>query len=600
MILGIRSKLFVVSFGLVLLSIAAAYFFMRVRLETYLVDSLRQDLAVRARLIALKVSAADSPLTDLKSWDALADELGRRASARVTFIRRDGVVVGDSEVPYSDLAQVENHGSRPEVLEALASNVGACRRFSTTVERPMFYVAVPLRSGSELLGVSRVAVPLTQLDRALGQLNGIVTLAVLISLALALILSSVAAQWASRTACSLTAAARSMAGGNLETRTNATGRDEFGELGRALDTLASNLSTTLEELRCQRDRLSGVLGGMQEGVLMLDSEARIVLLNPALREMLLLPADVEGRSPRDVVPHEEVRDFLAGAVELEAPVTQELELGGRKDQRLLIRAAPLLEPEGGVFAVFVDVTEMRRLENLRRDFVANVSHELRTPVTAIRSAGETLKMAFEQDALAASQFVDIIDRNAERLSGLVEDLLDLSRIESREVRLQMEPLEMREVFSQVSMMFRDRAAKKDVVLLEEVEPGVGTILADRRALENVLTNLVDNAVKYGGTGAEVKLSATREGELVRLGVSDTGPGIEARHLPRLFERFYRVDTGRSRELGGTGLGLSIVKHLVESMGAQVSVQSAPGEGTCFSFALHAQASPPTDVGEAEA
>jgi two-component system phosphate regulon sensor histidine kinase PhoR len=265
--------------------------------------------------------------------------------------------------------------------------------------------------------------------------------------------------------------------------------------------------------------------------------------------------------------------------------SKEMELAGLKPRIVLARAGPLAGEPGGVFCVLVDVTEMRRLETLRRDFVANVSHELRTPVTAIRSAAETLQSAMRQDPAAAGMFVDIIDRNAARLHALVEDLLDLSRIESRELELELEPVDLNHLFGQVIDLFRERADKKQIGLTHEVPEDLPMASGDRGALENVLTNLVDNAVKYCGPKSVVTLSAAEDGKFLRVCVCDTGPGIDAAHLPRLFERFYRVDTGRSRELGGTGLGLSIVKHLVEGLGGSVRVASTPGEGTRFSFTV---------------
>jgi two-component system phosphate regulon sensor histidine kinase PhoR len=324
---------------------------------------------------------------------------------------------------------------------------------------------------------------------------------------------------------------------------------------------------------------------MQEGVLMLDEAGRVALINPALREMLLLPADSVGKKPLEVVRHAPLKELLDEAAAGVRSVSREIELSGLKPRRLQARVSPLAGEPGGVFAVFVDVTEMRRLESLRRDFVANVSHELRTPVTAIRSAAETLSISLEYDPGAAAGFVDIIDRNAERLHGLVEDLLDLSRIESRELRLAFEDLDLEQVFEQVLSLFRERAHRKGVALTASVNAGVPPARADRRALEHVLTNLIDNAVKYCPRGATVLLRVEEKDRQLAVFVEDDGAGIEEKHLPRLFERFYRVDAGRSRELGGTGLGLSIVKHLVEAMGGTVSVTSRVGEGTRFSFTL---------------
>jgi two-component system phosphate regulon sensor histidine kinase PhoR len=325
---------------------------------------------------------------------------------------------------------------------------------------------------------------------------------------------------------------------------------------------------------------------MREGILLLDREGQVALANAALREMLLMPADVVGKSPIEIVRHAELKHILDEAPAAAEPRSAEIELGGLEPRRLLVYASALAGEPGGVLAVFVDVTELRRLENVRRDFVANVSHELRTPVASVKSAAETLRRAVETQPESAGEFIEIIERNAERLQRLVEDLLDLSRIESREYRLELEPIELHPVARYVTSLFQDRARAKQMRLSCELPDTLRPVRADRRALEQVLSNLVDNAMKYGSSGGAVLLKAYSEGSGLRVSVRDTGPGIEAKHLPRIFERFYRVDAGRSRDLGGTGLGLAIVKHLVEAMGGRMSVESTPGEGSCFSFTLH--------------
>ncbi len=243
--------------------------------------------------------------------------------------------------------------------------------------------------------------------------------------------------------------------------------------------------------------------------------------------------------------------------------------------------------EGGILTVFVDVTDLRRLESLRRDFVANVSHELRTPVTAVRSAAETLHVSALRDPNpeVAARFVGIIERNAERLQALIEDLLELSKLEAKEFKLRKDPVELPVVAGIVIGLFRERAQKKGIALRVDLPSGLPVVHTDQRALEQVLSNLVENAVKYCPTGASITLSAAADDRSARIRVTDTGPGIPAKHLPRLFERFYRVDAGRSRELGGTGLGLSIVKHLVEAMGGTVTVDSQVGRGSKFEVTL---------------
>lgn len=386
----------------------------------------------------------------------------------------------------------------------------------------------------------------------------------------------------------LTEAARRIQDGDLSTRTlGAHEQEESRELGLALDQLAANLAHTLGELREERDLLSGVLEGMQEGVMLLDAAGDVALMNPAFREMLLVRSDMVGVPLLEVVRHAELKELFDRARKLRSACSGEVEVGGIKPRRLLVRASSFEGAGGGVLAVFFDVTEIRRLESLRRDFVANVSHELRTPVTAVLSAAETLRVVQRKDPEAAEQFLAIIERNGERLQRLIEDLLDLSRIESRELKLKPEVLAFQAFALHVATLFKERAQKKDLRVLVDVAEDV-EVYADRRALEQVVTNLVDNAVKYCPEGSAVTIGATLDGPLARLTVSDTGPGIEAHHLPRLFERFYRVDPGRSRDVGGTGLGLAIVKHLSEAMDGSVRVTSEPGRGICFTVSLPAQ------------
>jgi two-component system, OmpR family, phosphate regulon sensor histidine kinase PhoR len=313
-------------------------------------------------------------------------------------------------------------------------------------------------------------------------------------------------------------------------------------------------------------------------------------VNPALRSTLVLgpDPDIEGRAPLELVRNAELQGILDRAFDAGGPASGEIETAGLTLRRLLVHASPLpaAGPEpAGLLVVFVDVTEIRRLETLRKDFVANVSHELRTPVTAVRSAVETLRETLPRDQAASARFVEMIDRNAQRLGSLVEDLLDLSRIESREYHPDLQPLAVGAVADQVIGLLRPQAEAKGMRLSLDVPPDMPLAVGDRRAFEQVLTNLIDNAVKYCPSGAAVTVRVRTADGYARVRVEDTGPGIEPRHLPRLFERFYRVDSGRSREMGGTGLGLSIVKHLVEAMNGNVGVESTPGKGSTFWFTL---------------
>jgi two-component system phosphate regulon sensor histidine kinase PhoR len=414
------------------------------------------------------------------------------------------------------------------------------------------------------------------------------------------IVSELSVRWFDEAVRPLTDAARRMHEGDLTVRARVAREQDVGQLGAAFDQLAGSLSQTVGELRSERDLVSRILDGMQEGVLLLDKDGKVALMNPALREMLLLRADLVGQPLLEVVRHAELKELLDRARITRTTCSGEVELGGLKPRRLLVRGTAFTqtraktarstargegaENAGGMLAVFFDVTDIRRLESLRRDFVANVSHELRTPVTAILSAAETMEMALAKDPETAKRFLGIIERNAARLQRLIEDLLDLSRIESRELRLRPERFAFDSFATHLLGMFRERSEKRKIALKLDATKGL-EVEADRRALEQVLTNLVDNAVKYCPEGSSVTLRAEPSGEGavpgVRLRVEDDGSGIEEKHLGRLFERFYRVDAGRSREMGGTGLGLSIVKHLVEAMGGTIDVSSTVGKGTTF-------------------
>ena len=584
-----RAKIFAVSLSLIVLSVLAGEIYLRHSVEANLVGRIRQDLIGRLDLIrdVSDETLRSAPPEDLKSkdaWSDLAHRLARSGNGRLTFIRPDGVVLGDSEIDRSALDRLENHHERPEVLEALRGSWGSSMRWSATVNRRLMYVAVPVQHNGQLALIARLAVPLTDVDDALQGLRQIFGFGALIALAVALFLSFGAAHILSRSLRELTEAARKMTSGDLEVRTHLRGRDEVADLGKALDALAESLSANISTMRAERDLLGRILESMQEGVLVMDDERRILLVNPSLREMLALSSEAVGRIAIEVIRNAELQRLLETALASEGSHSGEIEIVGLKPRRALVHAKAM-SGQPGLLAVFVDVTEVRRLESMRRDFVANVSHELRTPIAAVASAAETLRRSALRDPEASVRFVDMIERNARRLHELVEDVLDLSRIESKEFKPRADAVDVGPIATQVIGTFRERIEKKRLVVKAVVPPGTPPAIADHRAVEQVLTNLIENACKYCPEGSSITVRLSDEGAKVRVAVEDTGPGIEAKHLPRLFERFYRVDAGRTRDMGGTGLGLSIVKHLVESMGGMIGVQSTLGRGSTFWFTL---------------
>jgi two-component system phosphate regulon sensor histidine kinase PhoR len=573
----VRTRLFVLSLALVALALAAAEAYLPAAVSDPIAAATSSELLARARVLALAASESTFDADDRESWVRLATAASGASGDRVTFLRTDGTVIGDSP-PRGDVG-AEPPGIDPEIREGLVRD-GA--RVRTPGNPSMAYAAAPFQRFG-VAGTVHLSRSLEAVDIAREHVRSMLWLGAGVALALALALSHLSANRLTAVTSELTRAARRMADGDLTVRTRLPGQDELAELGHALDRLAGGMAATLGELRGERDLQKRILEAMHEGVVVVDGDGRIVLVNPALRAMLLLGADAVGKLLIETVRHAQLHTMLENARAARDDRQVELELPGLKPRRMLVQVAPLDE---GMLFVFVDVTELRRLESLRRDFVANASHELRTPIAAVRSATETLRFGAIEDRQAATRFVDIIERNAVRLQSLVEDMLELSKLESNEFKLKRERVELQRVVPIVLALFRERAEKKGVRLSSELPPTLAAVDGDPRALEHVLSNLVDNAVKYCPAGSRILVGAAEDDGRVRLVVSDTGPGIAPEHLSRVFERFYRVDAGRSRELGGTGLGLSIVKHMVEAMRGKVSVESTVGRGSTFSVALH--------------
>jgi len=582
---GIRGKLFLISIGLIAGALLVSDLVLTSSLDKTLTARTRTDLMVRTELAEREATrlAETSATHASRTWEALASELGSRAQARLTLIALDGEVLGDSNLDSEGVLKVENHHDRPEVLEALAQGRGASVRYSSTLGQRMMYVAVPFHRQGQLAGIVRASLPLAQVDQSVTQLRMVLLVASLLALVVAGLVSTLATRRISQTLRQLAQTAGRMVEGELGERTRTPGHDEIATLGKSLDHLAESLARALAQLKAERDLLGDILAGMQEGVLVLDRDAHVIHANPALRAMLLLNSDCVGKPLLDVIRNADLVETLWRARDTASPAFGEVELAGIKPRRLMVHVSPLQGEPGDVLMVLVDVTQLRQLESIRKDFVANASHELRTPVASMRSAAETLRGAMA-DPEAAQVFLEIIERNAGRLHQLVEDLLDLSRIESREFRLQLESMDLGAFVEQMVNAYSRLAKDKGIQLEVPSLRGI-SVRADRRAMEQVLGNLLDNAIKYCPKGATIRLHSESQGERVRVAVSDTGPGIPPQHLPRLFERFYRVDASRSRELGGTGLGLAIVKHLVEAMSGTVSVDSEPGQGSTFSFTL---------------
>ncbi len=581
--LGLRARLLLISIALVAAGLLLANWSISRALDRTLRDRARAQHVAEASLIGASLRHAGAYST--AAADPLLRELAAHVGDRATLVAPDGSVVADTALSAAALGAVENHGARPEVVDARRDGVGFAERQSGTLHRDLAYAAVRL-DGPGGPWVLRVAVSPAVEATARAASRRLLLAGALFGLVVAAGMSWLAVALAARPLRRLTEVARAM-GRDLTVRTRIDADDEVGALAGALDGLADGLVAALARLERDRDRLSAMLESMAEGVLVTDANGQVVLANRALREMFLIGGDVEGREPIELVRDAELRELFAEAIRTGRAATRELSIEGVRPRRVMARVAPVEQPGAGAVAVLSDVTELRRLETVRRDFVANVSHELRTPIAAIRGAAETLLLGGANRPDTALEFAGIIDRHAERLHRLVEDLLDLSRIEARELRIDPTELDVRAEAERAAELLAMQAKARGIRVRTDVPADAGSVLADHGALEQALTNLVENAIKYGPERSTITVRAEARGERVRFVVEDEGPGIEPKHLTRLFERFYRVDAGRSRRAGGTGLGLAIVKHLAEAMGGAAGVESEVGRGSRFWIELPA-------------
>lgn len=578
--MSFRWKLFLSYVALSLVIAGGGFGYVNHLLEQRLVEESRSNLQQQAQLGRM-LAEQQSSLPP----QALAKKLGAAIKARVTLIATDGRVVGDSDVRDDQVAGLENHLSRPEIQQAITSGSGWSIRFSDTLRTTMLYVALPLPTHQA--AVIRLALPLEYFDaakRALHNLlGGTVSLLLLVSLGLSIFLSKIT----SRPLREIADAAARIGVGERGVRIPMGKGEEIDYLARVLNEMASRIEDQMHKLTSEQQRLAAILRGMGEGVMVTDTKGSVMLINPAFRKQFGLPGEVEGRPLVEVCRNPDLLHAFEEQRESGDEVTCEITIP-TTNMVLMAHWVPLARDNGnrGTVAVFHDISDLKRLETMRRDFVANVSHELRTPVAVIKGYAETLlDGALTESAERSRRFVEVIVSHSERLTNLINDILTLSKLEARDAALELAPLDLCGTVRKALMLMEDHARTKGVRLTATCPDSVPKVLADQGQLEQVLLNLLDNAIKYTPDGGDVSISAGCSGERVQIQISDTGMGIPSKDLPRIFERFYRVDEGRSREQGGTGLGLSIVKHIVQLHGGEISVISEAGKGSTFTVLL---------------
>ena len=541
---------------------------------------LQRSLSDKTRLTQRVLSVIPSA-----QYRNVVEDLSSRSDARVTVIDRSGEVLAESD---ANVDEMENHAERPEFIDALAGRDGVSYRFSNTVGEEMLYYALPMPDGAV-----RLALPLSEIDDRIREARN----QIFVGLALALAPTVILALWLARRVSwhlsSIIGYSRRLAEGDFQAKLPAVGSGELGELSETLGTTAGQLRSMFEQLQEERSRFAAAVNGIGEGILVADRKLRIVLFNPAMEQMLPRAPVFKGASLKDW-NDEEVAHLFSQVLDTGEPVSVDIELE-ETHRSWKVSCAPILSRKGkvqAVVAVFYDITELERVDRMRKDFVINVSHELRTPLAAIQGYAETLLDGAIDEPGTNRRFMKILWQNAERLAQLTADLMTLSQIEVNTREFSFTPHSITELLDDAVKSIVMITDKKGITI--EVDPPEQDVViaCDSGAIHQVLNNLLDNAAKYTPEGGKMWTGARAlEGGHVEFYVRDTGIGISAEHIPRLFERFYRIDKARSRELGGTGLGLAIVKHLVLSHQGSVRVESEPGVGSTFFFSLPVVASP---------
>lgn len=576
-----RGRLALMYVSLILLATLVVGAFLYYGLRHVYVDLLAGSLARAAHVVGAEADAADGPA----ALEEMAAEVGELTGARVTLIAHDGTVLADT---VADPTAMTNHADRPEVRTALVGGTGVSVRHSDTVDADMLYIAVG--AGGEL--VARLALDMAVVAEAVGRLRVVTLVPLLLVSGLGLVLALRGAARLTRPLREMSEVAMEMGQGNLAARAPTDGPPEAAALGRSLNRLAANLERHISELEDARRRTETLLSGLPAGVVELDPDYAVVGANPAAERMLGFQLEkVKGTHYSSLIRSYRLSEALGAALERGESHRLEVETGKGADQAFHVSVSPLGDAEGraaGAVLVFEDLGQTRRDARVRRELVANVSHELKTPVASIRALAETLASGATDDPETAQRFLRHIEHESERLARLVDDLLDLARLEAHEVRLDRRPVDPVALVRRAVERFRPLLEQKGIQLVLDLpDESCPPIRADERYLERAVANLMDNAQKFtpqGGTVA-VRVTATAR-SAVEISVSDTGLGLTQEAAGRVFERFYRADADRSRAAGGTGLGLAITKHIVQAHGGEVAVHSdGPGQGCRFSLTL---------------
>jgi two-component system phosphate regulon sensor histidine kinase PhoR len=560
--------------------------------EALLLKQIEENLLSETRLVETEFELL--PIVDANTHqiDSLAHFLGERTRARITIIDNTGRILGDSYVGGSELSTVENHLSRPEVQQALQGTVGKDVRFSQTVKMQMLYMALPITQAQLTAGFVRLALPLERLSEQESRIIEAVVSSLLLSLLLSLVLSVFAANRLTKPIKMIADSARSIAKGDFKAKIRVRGRDELSDLATYFNQMSKELESTIQQLKSEKLQVDSIVSNMKEGVIALNSRGSILLANVAARGIFGWKSEVLHQPYYENLAEPRLTELIGRVLSSRRNESVEIRLGFPEERVLMTEAVAVATEQldqVSVVLVLFDITRTKRLEGIRKDFVANASHELRTPLTSIKGFVEAMQDGTAKEPGQEQHFLEIIARQIDRMSKIISDMLFLSQIEADSFQLRLGSFSLKELMNEIVEQHKTPAARKKLLLDTAFESSRESVVADRDKITQVFMNLIDNAIKFTPEGGRICVRVSDRADSTLVSVEDTGIGIPSTDLPRIFERFYTVDKARSRELGGTGLGLSIVKHIVEAHGGEVWIESELNHGSKFYFTLPTRA-----------
>ncbi|MFW5986083.1 MAG: two-component system histidine kinase PnpS [Halanaerobiales bacterium] len=583
--LNLRQQFLILFIAIQIVALGALFLYFTLSHRNFYLEQLEENMLAESRLIVdnQKIQFDRNSRDEVDNW---AVEMGEKIGARITIIHRNGTVIADSSYNPQDM---DNHAGRPEVKEVLmAGEPGISSRYSDTLKKEMYYLAYPYRKNGEIAGVVRVARSLAAIKGTIYR-NAINFLLFLV----AILLISLLVLWKFSAdiinpLSRITEMAGDIARGHLEKRIEVKDYDnEIGTMARMFNYMAARLEKKIKQISEEKNRMEAILASMVDGVIAVDSKNEVILMNLAARKLFSIGnRDVAGRTFLEVARYQEIESLLETTINDGKERTEEFTINTPEEKILRCHFAPISGDRGqikGAVVVLTDITEIRKLEKVRKDFVGNVSHELRTPLTSIIGYVDTILENRIDEPGLLERFLGIIKDEADRLSLLIKDLLNLSEIENKEHKLQR--AELQPVINRVIKVLKEKAEGNNITITVEIERELPPVLMVPHQIEQVIFNLVDNSIKYNEAGGNVKIKSYSRDKRVYIEIEDDGIGIPPEDQERIFERFYRVDKARSRKLGGTGIGLSIVKNIILGHNGEVEVESEPGSGSVFRFWL---------------